>query len=140
MKIIECQIDNFGKLSDIKFKFNEGWNIICQDNGFGKSTLAAFIRVMFYGFHNETKRNDIDNERLRYAPWNGGVYGGSISFTVGEKAYKAVRRFGTKDKKKDEFYQSVRKNRTFNKFKDLKVDDSQLVFEYPSEIKAKDEK
>ena len=104
MKIIECQIDNFGKLSDIKFKFNEGLNIICQDNGFGKSTLAAFIRVMFYGFHNETKRNDIDNERLRYAPWNGGVYGGSISFTVGEKAYKAVRRFGTKDKKKDEFY------------------------------------
>ena len=43
-------------------------------------------------------------------------------------------------KKKDEFYQSVRKNRTFNKFKDLKVDDSQLVFEYPGEIKTKDEK
>ena len=43
-------------------------------------------------------------------------------------------------KKKDEFYQSVRKNRTFDKFKDLKVDDSQLVFEYPGEIKAKDEK
>lgn len=43
-------------------------------------------------------------------------------------------------KKKDEFYQSVRKNRTFDKFKDLKVDDSQLVFEYPGELKAKDKK
>ena len=30
-------------------------NTICEDNGWGKSTLASFIRVMFYGFKKSKK-------------------------------------------------------------------------------------
>ena len=32
-------------------------NIICEDNGWGKSTFAAFIRAMFYGLDGDRKKN-----------------------------------------------------------------------------------
>ena len=50
MRIVQCQIENFGKLSDFTFDFSEKVNLVCQGNGWGKSTLAAFIRVIFFGF------------------------------------------------------------------------------------------
>ena len=44
MKLIRCHIENFGVLSDFDFAFDDGLTIICQGNGFGKSTFAAFIK------------------------------------------------------------------------------------------------
>ena len=102
MRIIKCHIENFGKLSNADYNFTDGLNVINEVNGAGKSTLAAFIRVMFFGFANEGKRNDIENERKRYKPWQGGVYGGNITFSVGSRTYKVHRIFGAKDKD-DEF-------------------------------------
>ncbi|MCD8156601.1 MAG: ATP-binding protein, partial [Clostridiales bacterium] len=29
--------------------FEQGCHVICAENGWGKSTLAAFIRVMLFG-------------------------------------------------------------------------------------------
>jgi uncharacterized protein YhaN len=55
----------------MEVQFEDGINTFVQDNGWGKSTLAAFIRVMLYGFDGETKRNDIENERKRYRPSGG---------------------------------------------------------------------
>ncbi|MDE7212615.1 MAG: AAA family ATPase, partial [Lachnospiraceae bacterium] len=57
MKFISCHIENFGKLSDFSFEFSEGTNVICEKNGWGKSTFAAFIRAMFYGLEGGRKRN-----------------------------------------------------------------------------------
>jgi DNA repair exonuclease SbcCD ATPase subunit len=89
-------VENFGKISDRTFDFAEGLNIICEENGWGKSTLAAFIRVMLYGFENERKRDDLENERKRYRPWQGGVYGGQLELRAGEKTYLVTRTFGNK--------------------------------------------
>ena len=50
MKLIQCHIENFGGLSDVDFSFEDGLTVLYQPNGFGKSTLAAFIKAMFYGF------------------------------------------------------------------------------------------
>ena len=50
MKLIRCHIENFGVLHDFDYAFNDGINIIHAENGWGKSTFASFIRVMFYGF------------------------------------------------------------------------------------------
>ena len=36
---------------------------VAGKNGSGKSTFAAFLRVMFYGFSGETKRSELENER-----------------------------------------------------------------------------
>lgn len=102
MRLLNCHIENFGKLHDFSMDFSAGCNTICQENGFGKSTLASFIRVMFYGFLGESKRNNLENERKRYQPWQGGIYGGSLSFEVGEKQY-CLRRVFQDKMQNDEF-------------------------------------
>ena len=90
MKLIECHIENFGKLRDYTVKFDDGCNIFCRPNGWGKSTLAVFLRVMFFGFEGENRRKEMENERKRYQPWQGGVYGGSLIFETGGKYYRAT--------------------------------------------------
>lgn len=102
MRIIRCHIENFGRLSDFSYDFSAGCNIICEENGWGKSTLAAFIRVMLYGFCNETKRDALENERKRYKPWQKGTYGGELAFEAGGTGYLVRRVFGAKSAE-DEF-------------------------------------
>ncbi len=102
MKLLSCHIENFGTLHDFTLELKEGVNVICRENGFGKSTLAAFFRAMFYGFEGEKKRSLEENERKRYKPWQGGPYGGQLIFSVGEKTYCMSRLFGEKESE-DEF-------------------------------------
>lgn len=94
MKLIRCHIENFGKLHDYSVDFSEGANIICEENGWGKSTFAAFVRAMFYGLEGERKRSIEENEVARYTPWQGGVFGGSLTFEVNGKQYTVTRTFG----------------------------------------------
>lgn len=97
MRLLYCHIENFGKLCDVSFDFTQGLNTVCEDNGWGKSTLAAFLRVMLYGFEGEGKKKDpLENERKRYQPWQNGIYGGELSFAAGEKEYSLRRTFGAK--------------------------------------------
>ena len=98
MRLISCHIENFGKFSNFDLSFQEGCNIICEENGWGKSTLMAFLRVMLFGFANEGKRNDLENERRRYKPWQGGAYGGSLTFEADGRQYICYRTFGDKEK------------------------------------------
>ena len=97
MKLISCHIENFGKLSDYKVDFQENQTIICEDNGWGKSTFAAFVRSMFYGLEGERKRSIEENERKRYKPWQGGTFGGKLTFEVNGKRYVMTRVFGEKE-------------------------------------------
>lgn len=98
MKLLRCHIDNFGKLTDYTVDFAENPQVFYEPNGWGKSTLAAFIKVMFYGFANESKRGaTLEKERVRYKPWQGGVYGGEIAFEAGGKTYLMNRTFGSKE-------------------------------------------
>lgn len=102
MKILHCHIENFGILSDYSIDFLEGVNIVCEENGWGKSTFAAFVRAMFYGLQGERKRSLEENERKRYKPWQGGVFGGQLIFEIGGKQYEISRIFGDKEAN-DEF-------------------------------------
>lgn len=96
MRLVRCHIENFGKLHDVTLDFQEGLQTFCRENGWGKSTLAAFVRVMLYGFMGETKRSSQENERKRYEPWQGGVYGGSLTFETNGKQYVIQRVFRDK--------------------------------------------
>ena len=49
MKLVSCYIENFGGLHRFSYDFKDGLNVISEDNGWGKSTLAAFLKAMFYG-------------------------------------------------------------------------------------------
>ncbi len=104
MRLVTCHVENFGKLSDLTVSFTDpsGIHVFCEENGWGKSTLAAFIKVMFFGFDNAGKRSEIDNERKRYKPWQGGVYGGQITFEADGSTYLMSRVFGAKENQ-DEF-------------------------------------
>ncbi len=98
MKLLSCHIENFGILSGFDHKFSEGINEIFLENGTGKSTLAAFLRVMFYGFDNEnTRKSDVFKDRKHYAPWKGGVFGGSIKFETKGRTYELTRLFDTSE-------------------------------------------
>lgn len=98
MQLIQCHIENFGKLSNFDMEFHQGVNVIHEENGWGKSTLAAFLRVMFYGLGKDRKRNLIERDREKYRPWQGGRFGGTIIFSVGEKEYCLERYFGVREK------------------------------------------
>ena len=96
MKLIKCHIENFGKLSNYDYDFHDGLNTIKEDNGFGKTTFASFIKAMFYGL--ESKRNTktlID--RKKYEPWQGGRFGGNIECELQGKKYKLERFFEKKE-------------------------------------------
>ena len=104
MRLLRLHIENFGVLKEVDLTFSDGVNVFCQDNGSGKSTLAAFLRIMLYGFDNETIRKDAElyNEREKYRPWQGGVYGGSLTFAVEDGTYEVTRIFAD-HRKDDEF-------------------------------------
>lgn len=98
MRLLQCHIEHFGKFSDYTVDFAENPCVFKEPNGWGKSTLAAFIKVMFYGFANEKKRGDVlERERVRYRPWQGGVCGGELYFEANGKKYLLNRTFGRKE-------------------------------------------
>lgn len=98
MKLISAKIENFGKLHDVSIDFSAGLNVFLRENGYGKSTLASFIRVMFYGLSGDRRAQDAENDRKKYSPWQGGAFGGELVFSVGEdsKLYRIERIFGEK--------------------------------------------
>ena len=96
MKLCELYIENFGKLSDYKYTFSHGLNVINEENGYGKTTLTAFIKSMLYGLE-DTRRSKLDeNDRKKYLPWQGGVCGGTLTYSVGERKYRIERTFAPK--------------------------------------------
>lgn len=98
MLLKRCYVQGFGKLQDFSYEFSEGLNIICTENGWGKSTFAAFLRAMFYGLPQAGSRTKLEEaERRKYRPWNGGVMGGFLVFEADGKEYKAERTFGKKE-------------------------------------------
>ena len=97
MKLLRCHIENFGVLSGFDQEFAEGLNVLCRENGFGKSTLAAFIKAMFYGLPKSRTRSLTENERKRYDPWQGGKYGGFLEFEYQGVQYRVTRYFGKKE-------------------------------------------
>ncbi len=97
MRLISCHINNFGKLHDLTMDFDPKLCVINEENGYGKSTLATFIKVMFFGFDNDRSRDPLVNERKHFKPWQEGAYGGSIRFEAGGKEYSVARIFGSKE-------------------------------------------
>lgn len=95
MKLIECYIENFGKLSGYSHTFSDGLNVIIGKNGCGKTTLSVFIKSMLYGIDFKKIKGE-ETDRKRYLPWQGGRYGGSLTFETAEKRYRIERTFGEK--------------------------------------------
>ena len=62
MRLLSCYISGYGKIANESFDLSKDCTVICEDNGWGKSTLASFIKVMLFGFADEGKRDEAINE------------------------------------------------------------------------------
>ncbi len=97
MKLISLYIENFGGLSCYELQFESALTVIKAPNGFGKTTLAEFIRAMLYGFPRKAKALE-KSKRQKYAPWGGGVFGGNLTFEHEGVPYRLERTFGATPK------------------------------------------
>ena len=83
MIIESIRIDAFGRLSGYTCAPGEGLTVIEGDNESGKSTLAAFIRYMLYGF--APARGAELGEKKKRIDWQSGRAAGSMVVRVGER-------------------------------------------------------
>ena len=70
MRLLRLHVDNFGTLHNFDLSPEEGMNVLYEKNGWGKSTLAVFIKAMLYGLPATSKRSLDENERKKYTYFN----------------------------------------------------------------------
>ena len=96
-RLEKIEITAFGKLKNVVITPTDGINMLNLPNESGKSTLAAFIKYVFYGFTGTKKQSVAENEKLRYMPWDGSPAKGAIVVSAGEKLYRVARKTGARD-------------------------------------------
>lgn len=100
MKLLSCHIENYGKISNTDINFEEGLTSLCEANGYGKTTLASFLKAMFYGLDTDRSKGNF-NDRRHFYPFAGGNFGGHITFLWQGKTFKVERYFDEKSEVKD---------------------------------------
>ena len=89
MIIEKILIKSFGRLNDMTLEFSDRVNVIEGENESGKSTIAAFIRYMLYGF-TDGEGQEL-GERKKRISWKTGRAEGSMYVRVGGKRYVISR-------------------------------------------------
>lgn len=115
MKLIGLYIENFGGLHRFTLDFEEGITAVIQPNGFGKTTLAEFIKAMFYSFPRKSKTLE-KSLRQKYTPWDGGQFGGNLTFEYEGCRYRVERTFGMNPKGDTFAVIDLEANRKTNRF------------------------
>lgn len=90
MIIEKIDIRSFGALTDLTLEFSDTVNVIEGQNEAGKSTIAAFIKYMLFGFES-TESDAALGERKKRINWNSGVAQGSMIVRVKGKRYLVSR-------------------------------------------------
>ena len=90
MVIKKVIIKSFGMITDMTLEFSDGVNVIEGQNEAGKSTIAAFIKYMLYGFDEQDGDGEI-SEREKRINWESGVAQGSMYVEAGKKTYLISR-------------------------------------------------
>ncbi|WP_291633207.1 AAA family ATPase, partial [Clostridium sp.] len=93
MKINKLQIGSFGKFKDYELELKDGFQIVYGKNEDGKSTLMAFIKMMFYS-KLERGRGIDKNSRKKYQPWDGASMNGAVEFEHGGVSYLLQKDIG----------------------------------------------
>ena len=92
MKIKQVHIDGFGKWHDQDFSFTNNPVLIYGANEAGKTTLAAFILSILFGFADGRGKNKYQ----QYIPKDGSGYGGSLTVIADQHQYVIKRVKGKK--------------------------------------------
>ncbi len=96
--IEKCEITSFGCISNKIITPTQGINLITAPNESGKTTLAHFIKFIFYGFAGQRVSGIAENEKKHYVPWDNPRAAGALEFSLGGVRYRIQREFlGGKD-------------------------------------------
>ena len=90
MIIEKIIIKSFGLITDMTLEFSDKVNVIEGQNEAGKSTIAAFIKYMLYGFEG-VDSDDAVSERKKRINWETGTAQGSMYVRVKDKRYLITR-------------------------------------------------
>ncbi len=91
MKIKKINLISFGKFSGREIELGDK-TVIFGKNEAGKSTVAAFIRLMLFGARRAS------GDRKRYIPWEGGAVEGEMTVERDGKEYLLRRSIGASAK------------------------------------------
>lgn len=94
MRLHKLEISGFGRFSNYSLELGDGLNVIYGPNESGKSTLASFIKSMFYGLKKEGARTrNYQPDYERYFPWLAPSFGGAVEYESGGSSYRIERVF-----------------------------------------------
>ena len=92
VSIEKVEIVAFGRLKNAVVDLKRGINVLSAPNESGKTTLASFIKFIFYGFAGGGKQTLSDNERKLYTPWDCDYSAGAVTLEADGTRYTVERR------------------------------------------------
>ena len=92
MILKEIAIASFMGLRDLTIRPVAGVNLIEGENESGKSSLAAFLKFIFYGLSGSASKGEL-SERVKSLPWQGGPVAGSVTLTKDGRDYRVERQW-----------------------------------------------
>ncbi len=101
MRLISCYIESYGAIKKQTITFDKNLTCVCEQNGYGKTTLASFLETMFYGLETNRANSKGLPTRKHYLPFDGGRFGGNVVFKYDGDTYKIERYFDEKSEAKD---------------------------------------
>ena len=96
MQIKTIHIDSFGGVRDLTLELKQGLNILEGKNESGKSSVAMFIKFIFYGLSGRGVDGKM-SERSRYVNWESGSVAGYIILEKNGITYKISRELYVSD-------------------------------------------
>lgn len=91
MIIQSLHIASFGGLEDYTLDLAEGANILYGRNETGKSSVAAFVKFIFYGLSSRAGKSGV-SERARYLNSRTGTAAGELSVRTGDGGLWRIER------------------------------------------------
>lgn len=91
--IEKIEIVSFGKLKMVQVAPGKGINLLSAPNESGKSTLAAFIKFVFYGYTSGRVQSILDNDKKLYTPWDNPQSEGALYIKTESGRYKIERKY-----------------------------------------------
>lgn len=93
MKLLELHLQAFGRLSQRSFVFQPRLNVVTGPNEAGKSTLQQAILALLYGFYNNARALQREQElHERFRPWGSQKYAGSLKYRLDDGTTLVVHR------------------------------------------------
>ena len=92
MELKKLQINGFGNTENKLIELSDGINLVYGNNESGKSTIANFIKGIFYGVNRNKAGNEF-SEFEKYKPWKDIDFSGKIEYELDGKTYTVFRDF-----------------------------------------------